>query len=62
MTVGERIAVAGLIIVVDVVLFAVPLTGLVAAWILLARPLWFRRWVEQLYGNAPRDGCPPEHG
>lgn len=49
MTTAERVLLAILIVVVDVALFAVPLTGIFAAWVLLARPPWFRRWVEQLY-------------
>ena len=40
------------LIVVDVAIFMVPLTGLFAAYILLARPLWFRRWVEDLYSQT----------
>jgi len=49
MSTGERVALAALIIVLDVAVFFVPITGLVAAWVLLARPPWFREWVDRLY-------------
>lgn len=53
MTTTERVLLAVALVAVDVVLFALPLTALVAAWVLLARPPWFREWVERLY--APDD-------
>ena len=53
MSTGHRVLLAVAIVVVDVALFALPLTGLVAAWVLLARPPWFRRWVEELYAAGP---------
>jgi hypothetical protein len=37
------------LVVIDLVIFAIPLTGLFAAYILLVRPPWFRTWVEDLY-------------
>lgn len=37
------------LIVIDVAIFIVPLTGLFAAYVLLVRPTWFRRWVDDLY-------------
>jgi len=40
------------LVVIDVAIFVVPLTGLFAAYILLARPPWFRRWVEDLYSQT----------
>ena len=49
MTTGERVLLAAAIVAVDVLLFAVPLTGLAAAYVILVRPPWFRRWVERLY-------------
>ena len=45
----ERAALAVLIVVLDVVVFVIPVTGLLAAWVLLARPPGFRAWVERLY-------------
>lgn len=50
MSTAERIGLAVLIVILDVAVFVVPITGLVAAWVLLARPPWFREWVERLYG------------
>lgn len=52
MSLGERWALAILIVVLDVAVFIVPITGLVAAWVLLARPAWFRAWVDRLYASA----------
>ena len=52
MSTGERVALAVLILVLDVVVFVVPITGLVAAWVLLARPQWFKDWVDRLYAAA----------
>jgi len=53
MTATERVLLAIALVAVDVVLFAVPLTAIAAAWILIARPPWFRAWIERLY--APDD-------
>jgi hypothetical protein len=50
MTTTERVLLAVAVVAVDVVAFALPLTGFFAAYVLLARPPWFRRWVEDLYG------------
>lgn len=49
MSTAERIGLAVLIVILDVAVFVVPVTGLVAAWVLLARPPWFRQWVDRLY-------------
>jgi len=38
---------------VDTAAFAVPLVALLLAYILLARPRWFRDWVEKIYQDAP---------
>jgi hypothetical protein len=51
MSLTERLVLAVAIVLVDLVVFVVPLTGLAAAWIILARPLWFREWVERLYSD-----------
>ena len=45
----DRWLLALALVVVDVAIFVVPLTGLLAAYILLIRPPWFRRWVDDLY-------------
>jgi hypothetical protein len=38
-------------VLVDLFIFVVPLTGLLAAYVLLARPPWFKSLVEELYSN-----------
>jgi hypothetical protein len=53
----DRILLAAAVVAVDLLLFVLPLTGLLAAWILIARPPWFRRFVDDLYAGDPvRDG------
>ena len=42
MRLAERLIWALLIVVVDVAAFAVPLAALLIAYVLLARPAWFR--------------------
>jgi hypothetical protein len=51
MSTSERVVLAATIVVVDVLVFVVPLVALLAAWVLLARPPWFREWVERLYAR-----------
>ena len=51
MTTQERILLAAAVVVIDLTLFVLPLTGIFAAYILLARPPWFLAWVKQLYGG-----------
>jgi hypothetical protein len=55
MPLAERLVWALLIVIVDAAAFALPLAALVLAYVLLARPRWFRDWVEQL---CRRPGCP----
>lgn len=45
----DRWLLALALVAIDLAIFVVPLTGLFAAYLLLVRPSWFRRWVEQLY-------------
>jgi hypothetical protein len=54
MQLQERLTWALLILVVDVAAFAVPLAALLIAYVLLARPAWFREWVGRLSDEAPR--------
>lgn len=49
MTFGERLLWASAILLVDMVIFLLPLTALFAVYILLARPGWFREWVLEMY-------------
>ena len=54
MRLSDRLVWALLVVIVDTAAFAVPLAALLLAYVLLARPPWFRDWVEQLYREAPR--------
>jgi hypothetical protein len=49
MTTNERVLLAIVVVLIDLTLFVLPLTGLFAAYVLLARPPWFFAWVKQLY-------------
>ena len=51
MTTTERVLLAIAIVLVDVVLFALPITGFFSAFVLLVRPPWFLAWVKQLYSD-----------
>ncbi|MFZ0791084.1 MAG: hypothetical protein WAM94_15840 [Chromatiaceae bacterium] len=53
MRLADRLVWALVIVIVDTAAFAIPLTALVVAYVLIARPRWFREWVEQLYREAP---------
>ncbi len=50
MKLADRALIATTILAVDFVSFAVPLTALAAAWVVLVRPAWFLRLVDALYG------------
>ena len=50
MSATERIVLAVIIVGVDVLVFALPLTALAAAYVILARPPGFLDWVRRLYG------------
>lgn len=53
MTLSKRIVIAILIVVVDLVAFAVPLSAIAIAYVVLARPAQFLEWVLFLYGDRP---------
>lgn len=53
MSTGARIAIAAAVVLVDLALFALPLTGILVAYVIIARPRWFRALVERLYEPAP---------
>ena len=53
MTTNERVLLAIAVVLVDLTLFVLPLTGIFAPFILLARPPWFLSRVQQLYGDQP---------
>ncbi len=45
----QRWLVAITLILIDIVAVVVPLTAILAAYVLITRPPWFRWWVEELY-------------
>ena len=53
MRLADRLVWALLIVIVDAAAFVVPLAALLLAYVLIARPPWFRDWVAELYGEAP---------
>ncbi|MCM8794919.1 MAG: hypothetical protein NC819_03860 [Candidatus Omnitrophica bacterium] len=46
---SQRVLLATMIVIIDVVVIFVPLMALFAAYVLLFRPPFFRDWVEQIY-------------
>ncbi len=48
---SDRWLIAIALVLIDLFIFVAPLTGLFAAWVLIARPAWFRRWVDELYSS-----------
>jgi len=48
MRLADRLIWALVIVIVDTAAFAIPLAALVLAYVLIARPRWFREWVEQV--------------
>lgn len=48
---SDRWLLAIALVLIDLFVFVLPLTGLLAAWILIARPAWFRRWVDVLFAS-----------
>ena len=52
MRLADRLVWALVIVIVDTAAFAIPLAALVLAYVLVARPRWFREWVEQVYRGA----------
>jgi hypothetical protein len=58
MELWKRLALAILVVLVDLIVFAVPLTALAIAYVLLARPPRFVAWVRHLYeGVGPKPGA-----
>jgi len=49
MTAFQRWSFALAVVLVDLFLFVLPLTGLAAAYILIVRPPWFRVWMDDMY-------------
>jgi hypothetical protein len=49
MTLWQRVAIAAAVVLVDLIAFAIPLTAIGIAYIVLARPTRFLDWVLALY-------------
>ncbi len=45
----QRFLLAAAIVLIDLLLFVVPLSGICVAYLLIARPPWFPAWVRELY-------------
>jgi hypothetical protein len=52
MSTTERVVLAVALVLLDLVAFALPLTALAAAYVIVARPPAFLTWVRRLY-EAP---------
>lgn len=48
---GERILLIAIIILVDVLIFMLPISAIFAAYIIWSRPAWFRAWIDKLYAG-----------
>ena len=48
---AERLVFAIAVVVIDAILFVVPVAGLFVAYVIVARPPWFRDWVAALYAK-----------
>lgn len=52
MTQGKIWAIAAAIIVVDLAVFMIPIVPIVAAYILVARPPWFKSFIDEVYQSS----------
>jgi hypothetical protein len=52
MSIWLRSSIALGVVLVDLIAFAVPITAIVVAYVVLARPRWFLAWVARLYGES----------
>jgi hypothetical protein len=50
MSTSERVALAVIVVAVDLLVFVLPLTALAAAYVIVARPPGFLDWMRRLYG------------
>ena len=46
---SQRWLLASALVVADLVAVFVPLAAILAAYVLIERPPWFREWVEKIY-------------
>lgn len=50
----DRLTLALLLVLGDTLVLVIPLAALLIAYVLLARPAWFRDWVDRVYRDVPR--------
>lgn len=55
MSQGKIWLIAGAIILVDLAVFMVPIVPIVAAFILVARPPWFKTFIDDVYQSDDPD-------
>ena len=48
---AERLIFAIAVVVIDALLFVVPVAGFFVAYVIVVRPPWFRDWVAALYAK-----------
>ena len=48
---SDRWLLAIALVLIDLFIFVVPLTALLAAYVLIVRPTWFRSLVNELYSS-----------
>ncbi len=51
MTQNQRLGLACAIVLVDFLVVAIPVAALILGYAILARPPWFREWVDRLYSR-----------
>lgn len=51
MQTSDRWLLAVALVLIDLFIFVLPLTGLFAAYVLIVRPAWFKSWFEEMYSS-----------
>lgn len=51
MTLLKRILLCLLIIIIDSLIFFIPITAIIFCIILIIRPLWFKQFINKIYEN-----------
>lgn len=46
----SRLLLALSVVLIDILVFILPLTAFFFAYVIIARPRWFKEWVDRLYG------------
>lgn len=49
MRLSDRVLISAIIVLVEMMIFFLPLSAFFAVYVLLARPRWFRDWINELY-------------